>query len=71
MLLNFPEPSNTLPTFKNVPLGTPSLPKVEASSSLSQLPLQPGHNHVTLNPPVRHSPGRLHLGRRWCDGRRL
>lgn len=55
--------------WKNVPLRNRSLPKVEASSSLSQLPLQRGHHQVTLKPPIRYSHGRLHFGSQWDDAR--
>lgn len=60
-LLNILEPLNILAMFKNVPHRNPSLPKVKATNSLYQLPLQLEHNHVTLNLPIRFSRGRLYL----------
>ena len=45
--------------FMAEPPGKPRLPKAEPGDASSQPPLQLGHSHVTLNPPIRHSHGGL------------
>lgn len=52
---------------KKVPLRNASLPKEKNSKSLFPAFLATSHDHVTLNPPMRHGPGRLYSGTQWYE----